>query len=422
MRYQRILTALTESQWAILPESLEQMLAIIHNANQRLTEPEAFETGQFEKRSPVYRVRDGVAVIDITGPIFRRASFFTEISGATSLDKLNMWLQDAIQDRSVNGILLNIDSPGGQINGVSEFADLVHKASTVKPIYTYAADKMCSAAYWIGAAAKKIIAADTSTIGSIGVVVTYNKVENATIELVNSLSPDKRLDVATDEGKKKIIMHLDSLAEIFYSKVATYRNTTTENVIESYGKGGVFVGTKALTFGMVDVIGSFESAITMLQEEIRRNHMSKQEEKIEHAPAKAQEALTPQIDPAILAEIEKNAVAKAEANFADKLASMEKELFMQKISSRITEKELSAVMDLYTGTNQAGLTKVVDLLAEKSANISTIVKELGAPKGTSDTTVTKVNEEEEIKKIMAEDGLSETDAYVEFYKRNAKKE
>ena len=62
----------------------------------------------------------------VEGPIVRYADLFTEISGATSIETLAQDLHSALNDNTISGIVLNIDSPGGEVNGTSEFADMVH--------------------------------------------------------------------------------------------------------------------------------------------------------------------------------------------------------------------------------------------------------------------------------------------------------
>jgi ClpP class serine protease len=97
-------------------------------------------------------IRDGIAIIKIVGPIFPRANMFTWISGGTSVELLAKDLQAVMTDESVKGLILNIDSPGGEVTGVSELADMIYNARAVKPIVSYGVGDMASAAYWIASA------------------------------------------------------------------------------------------------------------------------------------------------------------------------------------------------------------------------------------------------------------------------------
>src|SRR5206468_9882117 len=84
------------------------------------------------------RVRDGVAVLDAIGPLFKRANLMTAVSGATSYTILRNDLQAALDDPAVSAIVLNIDSPGGEASGTNELAQAVYEARGTKPIIAYA--------------------------------------------------------------------------------------------------------------------------------------------------------------------------------------------------------------------------------------------------------------------------------------------
>jgi ClpP class serine protease len=79
-------------------------------------------------------VRDGVATIPVRGPLFRYANLFTMISGATSYETLATDLQQAIDDPKVRGIILMIDSPGGEVNGSAELANMIFDARGKKTL------------------------------------------------------------------------------------------------------------------------------------------------------------------------------------------------------------------------------------------------------------------------------------------------
>ncbi|MBQ8436034.1 MAG: S49 family peptidase, partial [Alphaproteobacteria bacterium] len=171
------------------------------------------------KNTNAVSIRDGIAVIRVSGPLFRYANLFTKICGATSYELLAQDFNKALQDINIKGILLDVDSPGGEVNGCSEIADMIFNARGKKPIMTYASGYCCSGAYWIASACDKILASDTAILGSIGVVSIFEKDdENKTIEIVSSQSPNKRPNINTDEGRAKIQARIDELAEVFIDK------------------------------------------------------------------------------------------------------------------------------------------------------------------------------------------------------------
>lgn len=250
--------------WAITPEMLSTMISIAHQTNKS---PEAIakEMGRDMKNTYAVSTRGGVAVIPVTGPLFRHANLLTAICGATSYELLAQDFNKALNDPNISAILFDVDSPGGEVNGCSELADMIYNARGKKPILAYASGSCCSGAYWIASACDKIMAADTAILGSIGVVSIFEKEdEKKTIEIVSSQSPNKRPDVETEEGKAKIQAHIDALAEVFINKVALHRDISPKDVIQNFGGGDVFVGQNAVRIGLADSLASFEAIISDL--------------------------------------------------------------------------------------------------------------------------------------------------------------
>jgi len=261
--HSHVLKALQSSLWAITPEALNQVIAIA----QGFGDPEAVATrlGKPLANTHSSSLRDGVALVPVIGPIFRYADLFTQISGATSIQTLATDLQTAVDDPAVKAIILEIDSPGGQVAGVSEFAAQVRAATAIKPVTAYISDIGASAAYWIASAAGEIVVSNTARVGSIGVVMqaSINDDEN-TIKFISSQSPLKHADPASDIGKAQNQKTVDNLAEVFITAVMDYRATTREAVIANFGLGGMHIAGDAIAVVMADRLGSLEALITQL--------------------------------------------------------------------------------------------------------------------------------------------------------------
>lgn len=213
-------------------------------------------------------VRDGVAIIPVEGPIARRASFFSDFSGGTSIAALALDLHNALNDPSIHSLLLNIDSPGGTVSGTSELADMIYAARGKKPIVAYVGGLGASAAYWLGSAADEIVAEDTAIIGSIGVIAIVpdsSKQTSKDIEIVSSNAPLKRVDASTESGRAVIQTQVDDLAQVFVARVARQRGVSTDKVLSDFGRGDAMIASKALAVGMIDRIGSFEQTVADLQ-------------------------------------------------------------------------------------------------------------------------------------------------------------
>jgi len=118
------------------------------------------------------QIMGDIAIINISGPITQRISgFMKEMCGMTDLDDMTRAFKDAEASPRIRGILLNIDSPGGSVTGVPEFGNLV--ANCRKPVVAFT-DSMCdSAAYWIAAGAREIVATESASVWCIGVYMAY---------------------------------------------------------------------------------------------------------------------------------------------------------------------------------------------------------------------------------------------------------
>lgn len=268
---ERILTAILAEPWLIEPGWLERILLI---AQREIDDPQlvALRQGRDLDSTRTVEMRGSTAVIPVRGPIFRYANLFTEISGATSLEVLAKDFGAALDDRSVEHIVLSMDSPGGQATGIAEFASLIWEAS--KPVTAYVGDMAASAAYWIAAAADRIVASPTAMLGSIGVVGTYRPERDAPIKIISTQSPLKQADPSTEAGRAEMQRVIDELADVFIDTVAGYRGASRDQVLADFGRGGLLVGAKAVSAGMADEIGSLESLIAGISGTTMETYMS----------------------------------------------------------------------------------------------------------------------------------------------------
>ena len=263
----RAIDAIVTGTWAIRPESLDLICSIARRDNDvRAVEQTLGRPLEHARQTSTTTLNTGqtVATIPVDGPIFRHANMFTEISGATSISSLALDLRVAADDPKVDAIILNIDSPGGEVTGVQEFADQIAETAKIKPVVAYVDGNAASAAYWLASAASAIVMPRTGAVGSIGVVCTVEKPrdDDDFIEIVSTHAPTKRVDPTTDEGHAEILTHIDDLEEVFIADVANHRGVSVATVISDFGGGSMLVGKKALDAGMVDMIGNYSHALT----------------------------------------------------------------------------------------------------------------------------------------------------------------
>jgi ClpP class serine protease len=227
--------------------------------------PEALEAKRAQRLERTWTVqkRDNVAIMAIHGAISRYDSFLNWIRGGTALEDLALDFKTALDNPEVKGIVLDVDSPGGEAAGINEFAEMVRAAK--KPVVAYVGNCAASAALWIASAADEVVVNETAELGSLGVVFGYRPSESKIVEIVSTASPKKRLDPGSKEGRAEIQGRADDLASIFISQVAKYRGITEEKVKSDFGQGGMMIAAKAIKAGMADKYGSLEGVIAELQ-------------------------------------------------------------------------------------------------------------------------------------------------------------
>ncbi len=274
-----VLNAITSATWAIEPASLARIIGIVEDHatlskeewDERLTIVEKQRGRPLSNERKGVTMRDGgVATIEVVGPIVRRADLFSQVSGMTSIDTLAKDFGAAMDDRAVKAIVLAIDSPGGEVTGVAEFADMIRGARsgpTTKPVVAYVGGMAASAGYWLASAAERVVCDSTALLGSIGVVQAVrdpSRDRGGTIEFVSSQSPHKRPDPTTGTGAAQIQNVVDAMAGVFVAAVARNRDVSEETVLADFGGGGLFVGQAAVAAGLADRVGSYESVIADL--------------------------------------------------------------------------------------------------------------------------------------------------------------
>ena len=271
----RVWSAIMEYPWAISDEGRVVIDGILDRAMAGAgfhTAAVATQLGRpLDNTGGRVEMRGSVAVFDIQGPLFRRSDMFTNISSSTTVENMALDLQKAADNSLITAILLNIDSPGGQVNGIQEFADQVREVAAIKPVVAYIDGIGASGAYWIASAANSIVINDSSLVGSIGVVANIRDNRAAqekqgvkNYEIVSTQSPFKRPDVSTEQGRAQIQEMVDALAGVFIDRVAAFRGISADDVMSRYGQGKMLHAKAAMDAGMADEISRFEPLVARL--------------------------------------------------------------------------------------------------------------------------------------------------------------
>lgn len=243
---------LKATPWAILPEVLK---ALCENG------PEAISS---KNERGIARPR-GVALIPLHGVVTQKQTFFSY-----GLDRFSEAFQEALSDDSITDIVLDIDSPGGSVFGVSEIARDIFQARGKKNITAVVNSLGASAAYWIGSAAGEMVLTPGGLVGSIGVYTTHVSIEGALEEQgieVTLVAAGKYkvegnpYEALTDEAYKALQSEVNDYYKDFIEAVALHRGASPEDVANGYGEGRVLGARRAVSAGLVDRVATLKEVL-----------------------------------------------------------------------------------------------------------------------------------------------------------------
>lgn len=223
--------------------------------------------------------KGNVGVIDVTGLIVPDAPAWTTYFGMSplSLHRREASLMEA--DESITDIVFKVNTPGGNARGLSSQFKFIDKLTT--KTHTYVDGQCCSAGYFFASATSQIVGDEMSETGSIGAMFRFVRNDGAMrqaglepVTVVSEQSPNK---VITDPKNLGLLQErVNELADIFIGYVAKGRNVTKETVLSDFGKGGTFIGQKAVDAGLMDSVMEFDEFIAtlMTKEEDENNNQT----------------------------------------------------------------------------------------------------------------------------------------------------
>lgn len=274
MRHSYVLQAFSESPWAILPHKLAILEEIVsrHVAGEKLDAEEVQSRIHGAKR-PAERRVNSVAVLPLFGTIFPRANLMTDVSGATSAERFGAQFDELVSDPEIGAIILDVDSPGGQVNGIEEVSSKIYQARGRKPIVAVANHTMASAAYWIGTAADEVVVTPSGEVGSIGVFAVHKDMSKALEQdgiKVSIISEGKYktegnpYEPLAEEARSALQTRVGESYDAFVSAVARNRGVKAAIVRNGFGEGRVVGSRQAVELGMADRVGTLEETIQRL--------------------------------------------------------------------------------------------------------------------------------------------------------------
>lgn len=261
--------------WAGTEESFNSYLVALKTAS-GLDIKAYMDDDEEDEAAPRLLTKQGnVGVVSIRGPLVPSAPWYARYTGITGYDEIRSALIAAANDPDIGAVLLDINSGGGAVAGVTDVADLVGMIDAkVKPVHTYSDGMIASAALWVGASARDLQIGKVTEAGSIGVLTVlksmsrYYKEMGIDAEVLRSAefkAMGHPLDPITDKAKAEIMDQLMQMDAMFNEHMADARGTTVELATEKFGKGRVFIGQRAVEVGLADAVSTFDAVISSLQ-------------------------------------------------------------------------------------------------------------------------------------------------------------
>jgi protease IV len=180
-------------------------------------------------------------------------------------------------DADIKGVVVRIDSPGGEVFASDAIWREMNLLSKKKPMVISMSDTAASGGYYIAMTGDPVVAYPGTVTGSIGVVFgkanlhgLYDKL-GVTKDL---LSRGRFADIDSDyqplspDGREKLRSAIDENYRSFVTKVATARRRKFEE-IEPLSQGRVWLGSQAKANGLVDELGGLDRAIELVKEKAK---------------------------------------------------------------------------------------------------------------------------------------------------------
>lgn len=274
MKYAHILSTVSRHVWALRPDYLSLMGAILaeraFGKDPSAEEIEARISPARERK--IAETSGDVRVIPMQGVIGNRLRVMQDVSDPmVSAEFLDRQIKAALEDDRIKAIVLDHDTPGGSVYGVPELAETIRNARGDKPIIAHVNGMSASAGYWIASAADEIVMTGSSEIGSIGVYTVHDDLSahmemngiNRTLISAGKFKVEANpFEPLSDEARDELQSQVDRYHDMFLDAVAQGRGVTAKKVAEEFGQGRMFGAKDAIKRGMVDRVGTLDETLS----------------------------------------------------------------------------------------------------------------------------------------------------------------
>lgn len=225
------------------------------------------EEGHWMNQFRPYSVKDGILSIPVAGALIKGFPY-TFYGMLTGYEYIQRAFDRGMDDSEVKGIVLMVNSPGGEVAGNFDLVDRMFARRDEKPVVAIADEHAYSAAYSIASVASTIYVARTGGVGSIGVVTSHVNVskmlEKIGYEITFIYAGDHKVDgnpyeALSAEVKARIQARIDYLYNVFVSTVSRNRGLPEQAVRDTQAL--TYSAEEAIEIGLADKVGTVEAAM-----------------------------------------------------------------------------------------------------------------------------------------------------------------
>jgi len=210
--------------------------------------------------------KDKIAVVNLRGVI---SSSLPGSVGDSMVDDMRFALEQAREDNHVRAVVLEIDSPGGEVTASDVIYNAVVRTRAKKPVVVYMDSLAASGGYYVACGGKYLMANETTITGSIGVIIQtlnyeqlFNKIGLASVvfksgkfkDMLNGARP------ITPEEREYVQGFVMSTYEKFLGIVAKERNLPADELRNTIADGRILSGRAAQDSKLIDGLGQLEDA------------------------------------------------------------------------------------------------------------------------------------------------------------------
>ena len=277
--YPQIRRALAGKLWYVHEQKMEEMLTLLElRLSGGVAAPEVLKSIRATNQAAASRAQKAragsgsIAVIPIYGMIMHRQ--MADISGGsigTSTNAISAALRQVVDDPGVGSIVLDIDSPGGDVDGIDELASEIYQARKQKPITAVSNCLCASAAYYLASQCSEVVASPSSLTGSIGVYTMHeddsamHEAMGIKLELIKfgeNKAEGNNLGPLDDSARAHLQELIDICGNAFEKAVARGRGVKQDVVHSKFGQGRVFDAKTAVKLGLADRVGTLADVLS----------------------------------------------------------------------------------------------------------------------------------------------------------------